>query len=121
MNNSVYNAYKQNSIMTASPKELVLMIYDAGVRNCNLAIEAFEKNEINKQHMYIVKAQDVNTELKVSLNHDIPISKDLDEKYDFLNDMLVKANILKDVEYVKIAKMMFSEFRDIWKELMKKA
>lgn len=121
MNNSIYNTYKQNAVMTASPKELVLMLYDAGIKYCNLAVDAFERKDTNKEHMYIVKAQDVVTELKLSLNLSIPIAKDFDEKYDYINQMLIKGNISKDVEYVNIAKMMFSEFREIWKELMKRA
>lgn len=121
MNNSMYNTYRQNSIMTASSKELVLMLYDGGIRYCNLAIEAFEKKDIYMQHTYILKAQDVITELKLALNKEIPISADFEEKYNYMNELLIKGNISKEVEYVKIAKYMFSEFRSIWKEAMKKA
>ena len=39
-----YAAYQNSKIMTASPGELILMLYDGAIKFCNIAIVAIEKN-----------------------------------------------------------------------------
>ena len=48
MINNAANAYKNSKILTASPAELTLMLYDGAVKFCNIAIMAMEKNDYAK-------------------------------------------------------------------------
>lgn len=114
-----YQKYQQNSVMTASPKDLILMLYNGAIKFCNLAIQAFEKNEVQSQHTYLLKAQDIITELEVSLDHKYEISKEIGALYAYIKELLVQANIKKDVQCVIEAKELISEFRNTWQELMK--
>ena len=54
-NQNRYAAYEKSRVMTASPAELTLMLYEGAVKFCNIAIVAVEKNEIEKAHINIRK------------------------------------------------------------------
>ena len=43
-----YAQYNQNKIMTATPQELTLMLYDGAIKFNNIAIAAIEENDIQK-------------------------------------------------------------------------
>ena len=48
MDNNIANAYQRNAIMTATPAELTLMLYDGAIKFCNIGMMAIEKKEIEK-------------------------------------------------------------------------
>jgi flagellar protein FliS len=48
LQNKAYAAYANNKIMTASPAELTLMLYDGAIKFCNIAIMAVEKEDIQQ-------------------------------------------------------------------------
>ena len=50
LQNKAYAAYANNKIMTASPAELTLMLYDGAIKFCNIAIMAVEKEDIQQAH-----------------------------------------------------------------------
>ena len=52
--NQGYAAYANNKIMTASPAELTLMLYEGAIKFANLAITAIEEKNIEKAHINIV-------------------------------------------------------------------
>ena len=55
--------YKDNRILTASPAELTLMLYEGAIKFCNIAIMAIEKDDIEKANLNIIKAEKIITEL----------------------------------------------------------
>ena len=107
--------------MTASPKELILMLYNGAIKNCNLAIEAFNEGNIQKRHMYLIKAQDIISELEIVLDPKYEISKEISRLYTYIRELLVQANIKKDVQKVIEAKDLINDFKNMWQELMKLA
>ena len=50
-----YAQYNQNKILTASPAELTLMLYDGAIKFCNIAIMGVEQNDVSKAHNNIMK------------------------------------------------------------------
>lgn len=116
-----YQKYQQNSIMTASPKELILMLYNGAIKFCNLALEGYDEGNYQKQHNALIRAQDIITELQLALDHNIEVSKLIDQLYTYIKEILVKANIQKDRESILEAKNLITEFRNLWQELMKVA
>ncbi len=119
--NAAYNAYKQNSVMTASPAELTLMLYNGAIRFCSLAIEGIEEKNIDKAHTNLLKAQRIISELQATLDPKQEVAKTFSEMYLFINEQLVLANTKKEVQYVETAKRFIVEFRDLWREVMKAA
>lgn len=121
MTNKGYAAYANNKIMTASPAELTLMLYEGAIKFCNIAIDAIEKNDISNAHTNIVKVENIIEEFQATLNYKYPVAKDFDNVYAYLHQRLVEANIRKDKEIVEEVLEHFRTMRDTWKEVMKRA
>ena len=116
-----YQKYQNNSVLTASPEELILMLYNGAIKFCNQAVDAIEQNNIPKSNEYILKAQKIISELRVTLDKKYAVAEDMDRMYEFIYHLLVQANISKDVEKLNTATQFIREFRDTWREAMKKA
>ena len=116
-----YTAYANNRIMTASPAELTLMLYEGAIKFCNIAIAAIEKRDIEKAHNNIVKVENIIGEFIATLNHKYPVAKDFENVYNYLMDSLIEANMKKDKEILEEVLGYLREMRDTWKEVMKRA
>ena len=99
--NQGYAAYANNKIMTASPAELTLMLYEGAIKFANLAIEAIDANDIQKAHNNIMKVQRIIEEFQSTLDHKYPVAKDFDEVYNYLLMRLREANIKKDKDIME--------------------
>lgn len=121
MDTNIANAYQRNAIMTATPAELTLMLYEGAIKFCNIALAAIEKKEIEKAHINIKKAQDIITELRVTLDHKYKVWEDFDRVYDYIYRRLVEANMQKNAEILEDALKYIREMRDTWKEVMRLA
>ncbi len=115
------SAYNDSKVMTASPAELTLMLYEGAIKFCNIAIMAIEKNDIQKSNLNIIKAENIIMELRSTLDMKYPVSEQLDSIYDYIYRCLVEANIKKDKDQVENALSLIRELRDTWKEAMKLA
>ena len=119
--NQGYAAYANNKIMTASPAELTLMLYDGAIKFCNIAITGIEENDIQKAHTNIVKTERIIEEFQATLDHKYPVAKDFDEVYGYLMARLREANMKKDKEILKEVLKHLRTMRDTWKEVMRLA
>ncbi|MFC5540547.1 flagellar export chaperone FliS [Ureibacillus suwonensis] len=119
LQNTAYNAYKQNSINTASPGELTLMLYNGCIKFLNVAKKAIEEKHMEEKNVNLQKAQNIIIELMVTLNMDYEISKQILPLYEYMNRRLVEANIKNDPEIVEEVIGLATEFRDTWKEVIK--
>lgn len=119
MNQNTINAYQRNAIMTASPAELTLMLYEGAIKFCNIAIMGIEQKDMEKAHINLKKAQDIISEFRITLDRKYPVWEDFDRVYDYIYRRLVEANINKDIETIEDALKYIREMRDTWKEVMK--
>lgn len=119
MNQNTINAYQRNAIMTASPAELTLMLYEGAIKFCNIAIMGIEQKDMEKAHINLKKAQDIISEFRITLDRKYPVWEDFDRVYDYIYRRLVEANISKDIEIIEDALKYIREMRDTWKEVMK--
>ncbi len=117
----MYQQYQQNSIMTASPEELTLMLYNGAIKFINLGKLHIENKEIEKANNAIKRAQDIIMELNNTLDMNYEISNNLRSIYTFILEKLIDANIKKDVKFLDEALPLIEEIRDTWKEAMKEA
>lgn len=111
--------YQQNSVTTASPAKLTLMLYDGAIKFCNIAKEALEENDLAKTNTNIQKAERIITELRVTLDMKYPVAKEFDSVYDYIYRRLVEANIHKDVKALDEAIKHTKTMRDTWREVMR--
>ena len=117
-NQNIAQEYNRNKILTASPAELTLMLYEGAIKFCNIALIAIEKNDYEKAHINIKKAENIITEFKITLNHKYPVAKDFESIYNYIYSLLVDANIKKDSEILNQALDQIRGMRDTWKEVM---
>ena len=113
-----YQKYTETSINTASKEEITLMLYEGCIKFMNLARIGIEEKNIQKANENLIKAQNIVTELDITLNMDIPISKNFHQLYDFVLSRLIDANIKKDVAFIDDANLVMVDLRDGWKEAM---
>ena len=116
-----YAKMLNDSVLSATKEELTLMLYEGGIRFCNQALAAMQKKDYIKSHELILRVQDIVREFQITLNHDYPISQELDKLYDYMHRRLVSANLKKDETILEEVLGMFRNFRDTWKEAMKLA
>ena len=111
LNHNGYAAYANSKIMTASPAELTLMLYDGAIKFCNMAIAGIEENNI----------EDIISEFQATLNHKYATADDFNNVYVYLKERLIEANMKKDKEILEEVLKHLRTMRDTWKEVMKLA
>lgn len=116
---AAFNAYKQNSITTASPGELTLMLYNGCLKFLMKAKKAIGEKDIQEKNTNIQKAQAVIAELMSTLKMEEEVSKQMLPLYDYMNRRLVEANIQSDTAIIEEVEGLVTEFRDTWKEVLK--
>lgn len=118
-NLTAQNAYKQNSVTTASPGELTLMLYNGCLKFLHKAKLAIQEKNIQEKNTNLQKAQSIIGELMSTLNMDVEVSKQLLPLYEFLNRRLIEANIQNDATIIEEVEGFVTEFRDTWKEVIR--
>jgi flagellar protein FliS len=117
---NAYSVYNKNKVLTATPAELTLMLYDGAIKFVNIAIDAVEKKEIERAHNNIQKAKNIIMEFQATLDHKYPVAEDFDAVYAYLLRRLHEANIKKDREILEEVLKHLRTMRDTWKEVMAK-
>jgi len=116
-----YATYQTNSVTTALPQDLTLMLYEGLIKFSMLAKRAIEQKMIEQKNTNIQKAQAIVTELQLTLNQSIALSKDLNSLYDYMQTRLIDANVKNDLVAIDEVIGFAEEFRETWKEAMKLA
>lgn len=111
-----YQSYQQNSVNTASPGDLTLMLYNGCLKFITLGKKAMETGNIQEKNNNLLKAQNIIHELMVTLNMDVAVSKDLLALYDYLNRQLIEANMKNDPAILDEVTEFVTDFRNTWKE-----
>lgn len=118
-NQAAYNAYKQNSVSTASPGELTLMLYNGCLKFIHQGIKGIEEQDIVKRNENIKKAQAIILEFITTLDMKYDISKQMLPLYEYMHRRLIEANIKNDKEILIEVEGLVTEFRDTWKEVIR--
>ncbi len=107
--------YLRQGVMTASPAELVAMLFSACIKNLKLAVMAYEESkDIGTTHGCLIKAQKIISELLNSLDMSIELSKQLEQIYGFMLAELREANVHKDMSRIEPIIRMLESMRDTW-------
>ena len=115
----VYAQYNNSKVLTASPAELTLMLYEGAIKFCNVAIVAVEQRDIPKAHTNIVKVQRIIDYLRQTLDMKYPVAQDFENIYVYLSQRLVEANLKNDKDILEEINMHLHSVRDTWKEVMR--
>lgn len=118
-NKNKQSVYLQNQVMTATPKKLIILLYDGCIKFMNLAERAIQDKKMEDAHTNLIKAQNIVMELKATLNFEdgAAIAEELDTIYGHLNVALIKANVDKDADQVKKCCLIMQDLRAAWVEV----
>jgi flagellar protein FliS len=119
MNISGYNQYKQNSVLTAQPEELTLMLYNGLVKFIMKAQYSISGKDLQGAHDNIIKSQNILLEFMSSLDKSYEVSTSLLLLYDYMFRRLVEANIQKSTEILDEVLDLSKQLRDTWEQAMK--
>ena len=116
--NNPYKSYQQNSVNTASPGELTLMLYNGCIKFIKLAKKAITDKNVEEKNTNLIKAQNIIHEFMVTLNMDVKVSSELMVMYDYINRRLVEANVNGDPAILEEVEGFVTELRDTWKQVI---
>lgn len=117
-------SYRQIATQTASPGQLVLMLYDGAIRFLDRALDGFEREDplqFNQSiHNNIVRAQAIIHELDLSLNmHDGgEFAVTLRRLYNYFDDRLQESNHHKRDDGIRDVLRRLTIVRDAWAEML---
>ena len=115
-----YEEYQRNKILTATPAEITLMLYEGAIKFCNIAIMAIEHNDMEKAHINIMKTQRIIEEFRNTLDRKYQVAEEFDKIYVYVLQRLFEANISKDKAILEEVNTHLRSLRDTWKEVMRR-
>lgn len=115
-----YAQYQNARIMTASPAELTLMLYEGAIKFGNIAVLAMENKDPAKAHENVVKVEKIIQNFRDTLDKKYPVWQEFEKIYVYLLRRCHEANIAKDPKIMEEVVTHIRSMRDNWKEVMKK-
>ncbi len=120
MRNNPYQAYKQQSIMTMTPADMLTALYDGLLKQFTLAIKAIEEKDYSGANTSLQKGQKILRHLQTTLDDSIDISKDLNSLYDFFIYVSIQCNMKKEIGELPTVITMIEELRNTYIQADKK-
>ena len=124
------STYKETRVKTAGQGQLIVMLYEEALKNLDRGLELLNLNAEGKQNpgniekisKAILKAQEIITELIVSLDFEQggEIAKNLFALYTWFNKELLEANIAHDISRVTAVRNQLNELKSAWVEIAAK-
>lgn len=110
-----YRQYRNNQIYTSTPAELVVALFDGALRFVRQAAAALESGELDEAHRFLDRAQEILTELTVALDFkQEEIAQNLFSLYEYINSLLMKANVGRDAVPLEEAAKILLSLREAW-------
>ncbi len=116
--NAYTKQYQQNQVATASPEQILLMLYDGAIRFVRRAITAAENNDQVDKLQGISKCLAIIAEFSNSLNHEIGahFAEDLDGLYHFMMRELDAARKDSGSSHLKTVENLLIDLKQTWEE-----
>ena len=105
-----------------SPQEITALLYEACLNNLEEAKTAINEKDLLEANVKLQKANDIIERLGAGLNYEAGIIADqLDTVYNYMADLVVKANYNKSIEPIDEAIQLLTQIASAWHEAMKKS
>ena len=118
---NAYTQYNNSRILTASPAELTLLLYEGAIKFGNIAILKMEQKDIQGAHNNIVRVEKIIDYLRETLDMKYSVAQDFENIYVYLSQRLMDVMVSKDPSIMEEIVTHLRSVRDNWKEVMKKA
>lgn len=112
-------SYVQTQTTAATPLELVVMLYDAGVRNADAAYEAMVAGDIRVRRTAMNKLMAIVAELQntLDLSRGGQLARDLDDLYTYMTSRLVTAVSEQDARPIDEVRRLLATLQEGWREI----
>jgi flagellar protein FliS len=112
-------AYKQQSILTATPGQLVVMLYDGCLRFLHQAAYAMREGKVGEAGGRLTRAEAIIDELLATLDMEQGgvVASRLQGIYVFCNKHLTEARLARDPEMIEKVGELLTELRDAWAQV----
>jgi flagellar secretion chaperone FliS len=118
---NVRQHYLEQMVESASQEKLLYLLVDGAVNFINRAIIAMEKEKLDDVNLFLLKAQNIYLELTLSLDLEAgEFAKNLGMIYQFLYNLLIEANLDKNMEKLRNCLRLAEEIRGLWKDAIEK-
>ncbi|HET6171000.1 MAG TPA: flagellar export chaperone FliS [Gaiellales bacterium] len=115
-------AYTESSVMTASPEQLVVMLYDGAIRFLRQSAEAMRVGNREQSRSKMSRAEEVIDELNYSLDMSYgEVPQNLRMLYQFAKRQLIRANLDSDADRIDSVGRMFADLRESWATIAQRA
>ncbi|MDQ8734015.1 flagellar export chaperone FliS [Paenibacillus sp. LHD-38] len=108
------NKYIQNTIQTATPGQLLIMLYDGAIRFCRQGIEAIKEQRYSDANTNLLKVQDIISEFVITIDRSNPVSENLIKLYEYFNTRLIEANMKKSIEPAEEVLGYLVDLKETW-------
>jgi flagellar protein FliS len=117
MNPNVRSAYMSNSVSTANPQRLLVMLFDRLLLDVQRALGAQQSEDHAAAFPHLIHAQDIVTELRATLDVDAwEGGPALASLYDWLLSQLVRANVSRDATITAECLPVIESLAQAWHE-----
>lgn len=119
------NQYKaidlQTRIESASPHQLIDLLLQGARSHIATAQGNIQRNQVSEKGEHIGKAISIVEGLRSSLNHDKggSMAENLDKLYEYVQQILLKANIDNSVELLTQSNLLLAEIHEAWQQIKK--
>ncbi len=114
--------YLRTKVLTASPEELHLMLYDGAIRFAEEGKTALTEGNFEKAHNALVRAQNIVLEMSSSLNHSVDpdLCSKMSSLYNFIYRRFIEANLKREISCIDDALKILNYQRETWVLLIEK-
>jgi flagellar secretion chaperone FliS len=117
--NNPYQTYQKQAVTTSKPEDLTFMLYQGLVKFIRLSKNALQNNKLEECHRNNLRAQDILSELMVTLKQGYSVSDSLLSMYDYMKSRLIEANLSKNLELLVEVEGFALELSETWSTAMK--
>ena len=114
-----YQRYREDSLSTMTPGELLLLLYDELVKRLTLAELELSKENYPTFEAAVNKSLDIIRYLDDTLDRRYPISRHLDRLYDYFGYELSRVKAGRNSTELTRVKGMVTELRDSFRKKKK--
>ena len=107
-----YQQYKQQSVGSMTPGELLLLLYDELVKRATMASIALDKEDFPAFEAAVDRCTDIVNYLDETLDRQYPISRDLSRMYEYFTYQLGRIKIGRNKKELEQLRPLLADMRD---------
>lgn len=108
------NKYLEIKVQTASPEQLLIILIDGAIKFCTQGVEALKQADYDQAHNYLLKVQDIISELTITLDTKAEISGPLLRLYEYFVHRLIEANTRRKAEPAEEVLRYLIDLKETW-------